>query len=64
MKKTVRKMTLSRETLRVLDRSDLKGADGAALPGGSFDPTCMTRCFICPVTRTTTIETGTVVVNE
>jgi hypothetical protein len=50
MKKTIRKMALSRETLRMLDRSDLQGAQGGAVrPGTSFDPTCMTRCFICPV---------------
>jgi len=53
MKKTFRKMTLSRETLRVLDHSDLRGAEGDARQAGSFDPTCMTRCYICPVTRTT-----------
>ena len=61
MKKTFRKMTLSRETLRLLDHSALTGAQGAALAAGSFDPTCMTRCFICPVTRTTLTDTGTAV---
>ena len=61
MKKTVRKMTLSRETLRVLDHSDLRGAEGIVRQAGSFDPTCMTRCFICPVTRTTLTDTGTAV---
>jgi hypothetical protein len=50
MKKTIRKLTLSRETLRMLDHSDLQGAQGGATigTGESFDPTCMTRCFICP----------------
>jgi hypothetical protein len=50
MKKTIRKLTLSRETLRLLDHSDLQVAQGGATgTGASFDPTCMTRCFICPV---------------
>jgi hypothetical protein len=53
MKKTTRKMTLSRETLRMLDHSDLRGAEGAAGPPASFDPTCATRCFWCPVTLPT-----------
>jgi hypothetical protein len=56
MKKTLRKMQLSRETLRLLDTSDLKGADGAAVAGGSFDPTCQSRCFVCP--ETWPINTG------
>jgi hypothetical protein len=51
MKKTMRKLQLSRETLRLLDNSDLKGADGGAVTGGgSFDPTCQSRCFVCPET--------------
>jgi hypothetical protein len=49
MKKTMRKLLLSRETLRLLDRSDLKGAAGGAV-GGSFDPTCQSRCYVCPET--------------
>jgi hypothetical protein len=52
MKKTTRKMILSRETLRLLDHSDLRGAGGVAQPV-SFDPTCATRCFWCPVTLPT-----------
>ncbi len=50
MKKTMRKLQLSRETLRLLDRSDLKSAEGGAAGGGSFDPTCQSRCYVCPET--------------
>ncbi|HEX4498167.1 MAG TPA: hypothetical protein VIE43_21000 [Thermoanaerobaculia bacterium] len=51
MKKTMRKLQLSRETLRLLVTTDLKGADGGAATGGeSFDPTCQSRCYVCPET--------------
>jgi hypothetical protein len=30
--------------------TDLKGADGGAVAGGSFDPACQSRCYVCPET--------------
>jgi len=56
MKKTLRKLTLSRETLRQLDPSRLKDAEGGAVAqgrqigGGSMDRTCQSLCFVCPET--------------
>ena len=56
MKKTLRKLTLSRETLRQLDSSKLKDAEGgvaqARQAGGSMDRTCQSLCFVCPDTWT------------
>lgn len=43
-KTTPRKITLSRETLRTLDTTDLQQAAGAMPPP---DPTLETRCFVC-----------------
>jgi hypothetical protein len=64
MKKTTRKMKLSRETLRLLDHSDLSGAEGGVRPpGASFDPTCATRCYICPEPWTRTIG-GETIIND
>ena len=57
MKKSLPKLTLSRETLRRLDESRLENAAGGALQGGgSFDRTCQSLCFVCP--ETWPINTG------
>ena len=57
MKKSLPKLTLSRETLRRLDESRLENADGGAIQGSdSMDRTCQSLCFVCP--ETWPIETG------
>jgi hypothetical protein len=55
MKKKLRKITLSRETLRRLDESSLKeaavgGIAQNAAEAGSWDRTCQSLCFVCPDT--------------
>lgn len=57
MQKKIRKMTLSRETLRLLDGADLKGAAAGQelaqqrmAEAGSMDRTCQSLCFVCPET--------------
>jgi hypothetical protein len=52
MHKKIRKMTLSRETLRLLDGSALKKATGGqrAAEADSMDRTCQSLCFVCPET--------------
>lgn len=51
MKKTVKKLALSRETLRNLANSQLQGAAGAASIYNSCDPESVR---ICPSQRCTT----------
>jgi hypothetical protein len=51
MQKKIRKMTLSRETLRLLDGSAMKeAAGGQVVVDGSMDRTCQSLCFVCPET--------------
>ena len=56
MHKKIRKMTLSRETLRLLDGAALKGAAAGLAQqrelggAGSMDRTCQSLCFVCPET--------------
>ena len=56
MKKSLRKLSLSRETLRALDNSDLSHAAGAARTNGCPTQTAgncdytLTTCPDCPVT--------------
>src|SRR6201995_4412244 len=49
MQKNVRKMSLSRETLRVLDSTALQQAEGGALPvqGNTTQRTALSLCFVC-----------------
>ena len=48
MQKKMRKMTLSRETLRVLDPSALKEVEGGALPvQNTSRRTALSLCFVC-----------------
>jgi hypothetical protein len=49
MQKKVRKMSLSRETLRVLDPSALQQAEGGALPvqQNTTQRTALSLCFVC-----------------
>jgi hypothetical protein len=47
MQKKLRKLNLSRETLRLLDLSNLKEAQGGIGLQGSFDRTCQSLCEVC-----------------
>ncbi len=48
MQKKVRKMSLSRETLRVLDPSALQRAEGGAMPvQNTTKRTELSLCFVC-----------------
>ena len=48
MQKKVRKMSLSRETLRVLDPSALQQAEGGAVPvQNTTQRTELSLCFVC-----------------
>ena len=56
MKKTLRKLTLSRETLRRLETPVLHHSGGAGRPHPPLTPTCLTECYCslsCPVACTT-----------
>lgn len=48
MKRKIRKLVLSRETLRVLDDRLLRHVDGGTCPTGACDTDleCSTHCFI------------------
>ena len=51
MHKKIRKMTLSRETLHLLDGSAVKeAAGGLVMVAGSMDRTCQSLCIVCPET--------------
>jgi hypothetical protein len=49
MQKTVRKMSLSRETLRVLDPSALQNVEGGAITvqQNTSQRTALSLCFVC-----------------
>jgi hypothetical protein len=54
MKKTPRKLNLSRETLRALEEPALVRAIGQAAPAGTLVPSCDGYCDItmgCDITR-------------
>jgi hypothetical protein len=52
MKRTLKKLTLSRETIAKLSQDSLgmvAGASGATCPAvATCDATCLTMCFVCP----------------
>lgn len=54
MKKTAKKLTLSRETLRHLEEGTLPKAIGAAIVATQVDCSfCVTSCTTTPTVRTT-----------
>jgi hypothetical protein len=56
MQKKMRKMTLSRETLRVLAPSALKEVEGGALPvQNTSRRTELSLCFVCNVEPATVL---------
>ena len=46
MKRSAKKLVLSRETIGNLSQRNLSAAVGGS--GASCDPTCNTMCFVCP----------------
>lgn len=46
MKRKLKKMSLTRETIRRLNEEGLSAADGGS--GATCDPTLQTICFVCP----------------
>lgn len=54
MKKTLGKLSLSRETLRLLENAGLKSAGGARAAEFPDFTSDITNCYICPVYPVTT----------